>query len=978
MAASFSSQSLLNEDAGISPLLLEQADRITEIITFMAQKGFSFNTFLIAFLDNPTPRVRRKATRFIGKGGGFINFISKVLESSSFARGARDPSAQAIQDFEEGIGESLVDWFIRLLSKEAKVLSKHPGSRLAPVDLTPDHATNFDIEAIYRHHQVVAPVLHKVISALCLVNDQNGDAEAEGDDPGLEDPETVNSKQTAKISKKEIISTAVIAQMMFSRTNRANALQTMIGYYLAATNTSKNTISVLNYLGISISYSSIIKATSACAAASRIALRDAVAAGVAVGGFWDNMTMSQRVGEETTTNRHEFLNWTARGAWQLRPPTACPLEWEKSKGWEDLERLGPGTLTMSEEPYPMDIDNYSTGNDSASAEKKFRQCLDRRELFRDVKTADLNNLDLLEVLRLEQLEAYWVETAIGHVSRVLWEFCGSGTLRFRKVEYPAVPTMYRIPVHASKIWTLPTLEIDESTLDGNAQLMEEFLTSIGVEPERMAERSTLLAGDLMSVNRANGVIQLRKRDLPEHRMDWAITVNGQLHTGMTSASAVVECNGGRSDGRDPSSMRRIAAVLGRNKVFDSKNVKDYSSMHRFIHQTWKAHVLVGAIELASREHESIVNLGTMQAWLEEDPTRLGELAQKVVLEYMGPKKVTGMRRRGEEIGVKYWEDMMEQLRVSLATKACTGSGSKSSTSTQGTKGRSGRGRVPKSSSNLLEVSEYSTIGSLTKARTAIIKEVGRRQRDISYENFCLTLVHGGMYVDFYDAVRAGDSGRLERSLDMHTIFFFGCGRWNYARELLDLQVDRKLYWSDPMRGIWLNNILLNLSGSENTFMGIDEANEYVVRELKDGYNPKGTIQSKTHLMDTISPNIFGYMGVRRAIPQSFGIPWGGTSHSQVDDRRDIGLIVDLLLTEKVARFDAEGRWFTGTRTNPVEIQPGIDAFGEGIKALSSGMPLANAVHRRSRGTMGTQASDVENNTEEFYNDGSNLCEGLVT
>ncbi|KAF8448099.1 hypothetical protein BDZ91DRAFT_803241 [Kalaharituber pfeilii] len=312
MAASFSSQSLLSEDAGISPLLLEQADRITEIVTFMAQKGFSFNTVLIAFLDNPTPRVRRKATRFIGKGGGFINFISKVLESSSFARGARDPSAQAIQHFEEGIGESLVDWFIRLLSKEAKILSKHSGSRLAPVDLTPDHATNFDIEAIYRHHQVVAPVLHKVISALCLVNDQNGDAEAERDDP---DPETVNSKQMAKISKKEIISTAVIAQMMFSRTNRANAF---------------------------ISYSSIIKATSACAAASRIALRDAVAAGVAIGGFWDNMTMSQRVGEETTTNRHEFLNWTARGAWQLRPPTACPVEIQPG-----IDAFGEGIKALS-------------------------------------------------------------------------------------------------------------------------------------------------------------------------------------------------------------------------------------------------------------------------------------------------------------------------------------------------------------------------------------------------------------------------------------------------------------------------------------------------------------------------------------------------------------------------------------------------------------------------------------------------------
>ncbi|KAF8465411.1 hypothetical protein BDZ91DRAFT_728284 [Kalaharituber pfeilii] len=96
--------------------------------------------------------------------------------------------------------------------------------------------------------------------------------------------------------------------MIFASTNYANAFQTMIGYYLAATNTSKYIISVLNFLGISISYSSIIKATSACAVASGKALHDTVVAGLVVEGFWDNMTMSQQVGEEITTNRHEFLN----------------------------------------------------------------------------------------------------------------------------------------------------------------------------------------------------------------------------------------------------------------------------------------------------------------------------------------------------------------------------------------------------------------------------------------------------------------------------------------------------------------------------------------------------------------------------------------------------------------------------------------------------------------------------------------------
>ena len=206
------------------------------------------------------------------------------------------------------------------------------------------------------------------------------------------------------------------------------------------------------------------------------------------------------------------------------------------------------------------------------------------------------------MLRLEQLETYWAEVALGHVAQVLSDYCGE-SLKSKQVNRPVVPEVYKIPVHASRVWTLPTLEIDESTLDGNAQLMDEFVRSIGLGPQAMYGRCTLVAGDLMSINRVDGVVQLRKRDLPEHTMEWVVTLNGQLHTGMASASAVVECSQEREDGRDPSSMRRIAALLGRNRIFDSKNVKDYSSMHRFIQQTWKAHVLVAAIELASQESE---------------------------------------------------------------------------------------------------------------------------------------------------------------------------------------------------------------------------------------------------------------------------------------------------------------------------------------------------------------------------------------
>ena len=320
------------------------------------------------------------------------------------------------------------------------------------------------------------------------------------------------------------------------------------------------------------------------------------------------------------------------------------------------------------------------------------------------------------------------------------------------------------------------------------------------------------------------------------------------------------------------------------------------------------------------------------------------IAKKVVSEYMPPMNVNRLRKRGNMAGEKAFEDMMIELKEKGVESIST-----SQTSHRG-HGRIGRirGRRFKNTnnSNILDLSNYTNVAALTRARQAIISESGKRNRDIPFENFCLTLVHAGMYLDFHDAIHVGDSGRVERSLDMHTIFFFGSRHWKYARELLNLQVDRHTLWSDHMRGIWLNNILLNLSGVETKFMGIDEVNEYVVRELKDGYNPKGTIQSRSHLQENISPNVFGYMGVKQAIPKTFGIPWGRTSHSRVDDRRDIEMIIDLLLSEKVAKYDHNGRWLTGTQANPVEIKPSIDAFGEGMKSLSTGVPLANAVHQR--------------------------------
>lgn len=139
--------------------------------------------------------------------------------------------------------------------------------------------------------------------------------EQEGEDEWIDGEK--REKSGPRLKKKEVVSTVVVSQMLYARSQRANAFQTMMGYYLNATNTTKNVISCMNYMGTCISYSTITKAANACAEASDKELKNCVATGDAVGGFMDNMVTTYTVGEETLTNKQETLNWTARGAFKI-------------------------------------------------------------------------------------------------------------------------------------------------------------------------------------------------------------------------------------------------------------------------------------------------------------------------------------------------------------------------------------------------------------------------------------------------------------------------------------------------------------------------------------------------------------------------------------------------------------------------------------------------------------------------------------
>jgi hypothetical protein len=65
-------------------------------------------------------------------------------------------------------------------------------------------------------------------------------------------------------------------------------------------------------------------------------------------------------------------------------------------------------------------------------------------------------------------------------------------------------------------------------------------------------------------------------------------------------------------------------------------------------------------------------------------------------------------------------------------------------------------------------------------------------RDVVFENAILFLVHSLVYIDFHEAIRVGDSGRVEKNLDIGTVMFqcSGSSKSNYRNLTLDLKASR--------------------------------------------------------------------------------------------------------------------------------------------------------------------------------------------
>jgi hypothetical protein len=593
----------------------------------------------------------------------------------------------------------------------------------------------------------------------------------------------------------------------------------MIGFWLQAMKVPKRAITVLNQLGISISYDSVRAAVKAVSLAAQKRMRSVVKAGKFFGVCWDNLALPNNKKETTEMNRGSLDHCTTSYMYELVVP-------------EPPQDVHSST----------DVEAYNDIIAALEDNSRRKRIGIPRELVNKVNP-EYESLRRVDFLFGKNIDEYWPDVVTVHLSDFCHEFFGLAamaayTVDGRRLTRPSMPEeLYRIPRQKSRIHPLKVLDIDESSIDGNAQVIEAIASELDIDLAQLNSSSIMITGDQMTTARVRSLKDLRGRDMLERRMEFADTISGWLHTEMAVANGIQRCHSGRRDGLDPGSLNRFITVLGRTGI--SENVTDHDALHRLIIHVLKGHLLAAFLHVANEIERGKPNGGrtmssvnNLKKWIRENDWM--ELLDRTVLTYFCPGKPGYLRQSAESAAAEEYDKMRSDI-MSKPKKE----------------------RTPEESAFVKK-----------DTQPKWIRDRSMRERDLVYENFILYLRDAMMYWDLVQAIGDGSSGRLLRISEMLTPWFHGNGKFKYAQEFLEFQITRMAEWTPAAEYLYKNNCLLSIHG--HRFAPVDQIDEGFNNDIKVAYNPRGNMQSKGYQKTHIARCLMTFRGIRDAIQQSSG------------------------------------------------------------------------------------------------------------
>ncbi len=348
----------------------------------------------------------------------------------------------------------------------------------------------------------------------------------------------------------------------------------------------------------------------------------------------------------------------------------------------------------------------------------------------------------------------------------------------------------QIPLHKTEVIPLPAMQIDESSITGNADVMDEMFTELGFDPhsEDFAATVRLIFGDQLSIARLRTLINNRAGHETEAD-SYAYTAFGPglFHHQLAFGHGFVETHFGdptTNGAGNPSCLAFLNGVLDR-KAISPNSLPPYRTTRDLVY-----HILIAATPICLQEVSGTQDFENYTATVSFDQLR-GDVS-KVFQKILNARVISGLRRARQD-----------------------------------------------------EVAERTRAAPDPQAFDPFAEDQPKlKTGDMVFENMVLMLRDALILREFNDAIKGGYSGRICHVLKVLALMYRGLGRTKYAHETLHIIHNLTHIWPKPLRyvvlpvryvpaltsrlssDIMVKNWLVNPTGKPNSWVPVDLMQEH--------------------------------------------------------------------------------------------------------------------------------------------------------
>lgn len=346
---------------------------------------------------------------------------------------------------------------------------------------------------------------------------------------------------------------------------------------------------------------------------------------------------------------------------------------------------------------------------------------------------DAEPLALSDILHTDSEAETFKKCLIATILRIMTQHGGEGFKRFEKdLEKYQPVTNDKIALHRTELHPLPTWDIDESTIIGNAEVDQAIVDELQLDeiPEAQ-DRVRFQGGDQLSLARLRALEIIRAGQMDGyHGFFWGAWIPGLFHGKIADTLGTLMTHWGKPDtgARNPGSLWFHNTCLDRLPIILT-SLPSFRVCRDLIFVSLYARILHCSL-LVSENSSLEQYTSKTEKW-----ETLVLHAEQIYERFVDVSLVEDLR----------WRRKMEQMETSLGTD-------------------SGVSRP---------------LDDTTPSPPKTVKE-----GDMVFENAVLFLRDALISREFTNAIKAGDSGRVILVLKIWALSFRGNGRTKYAHEML--------------------------------------------------------------------------------------------------------------------------------------------------------------------------------------------------